>query len=140
LTKEFKIDTIDDPTYGQFLDVLNIIGVTEKQFRQDPEKALKQAKNLDFDECQKLLNLVSKKKINLRNHSLDVAKNVVGIAASFFLTESYLSITKQKYIESGYMNLQASRAGNSQVEKIMDLTYLSQDSILLNMQKSKGGN
>jgi hypothetical protein len=139
LIKEFNIKTVEDPTTGQFIDVLNLIGLTEKQFRKDPEKALERAKNLDLEESQKLLELISTDKIDLREYSLDVAIHVVGIAASFFLAESLESITKQKLTESGYMNPKAYQAG-SRAEKIMGLTLASQLSDQPNMQKSGGGN
>jgi hypothetical protein len=139
LIKEFNIKTVENPTTGQFIDVLNLIGLTEKQFRKDPEKALERAKNLDLEESQKLLELISTDKIDLREYSLDVAIHVVGIAASFFLAESLESIVVQKITESGYMNPKAYQAGN-RAERIMGLTLASQLSDQSNMQKSGGGN
>jgi len=137
--KEFDVDVIDNPTTGQFLDVLNLIGLTEAQFRADPEKALTQAKNLSLEECQVLLDIISKPKINLREQSLDTARHIVGISTAFFLTSSLMSITKQQLTEKGFTNPATFRLGN-RAERIAALMLLSQDLNRHSMPKFADGN
>jgi hypothetical protein len=138
MIKEYSIDVVENPTYGQFIDALTLIGVTEKQFRDNPEEALTKAKNLDLAECQQLLDLISSEKISLRDETLSAARHVIGIATSFFLAESLKSIVVQKITESGYMSPKAYLHG-SQAERIMALTLLLQQSVQSNTQNYADG-
>jgi hypothetical protein len=140
MVKEFNINVKEEPTYGEFVDVLTLLGITEKQFRQDPEAALRKAKNLDsIDEYQELADLISVDKVNLRDESLSVAQHVVGIATSFFLTESYLCTMARKSTDADFTSQLASRDGSSRAARILGLISLLQHSNQLNTQKSEGG-
>jgi hypothetical protein len=140
MVKEFNINVKEEPTYGEFVDVLTLLGITEKQFRQDPEAAVAKAKNLDsIDEYQELADLISVDRVNLRDESLSVAQHVVGIATSFFLTESYLSIMSQQLTVKDCMSQLASQGGSSQAAKTLALISLYLRLNLLNTRRSGGG-
>jgi hypothetical protein len=141
MTKEFNINVKDEPTYGEFVDVLTLLGISEKQFRQDPEAAVAKAKNLDsIAEYQKLIDIISVDKVDLRKQSVDVAQHIVGIAASFFLIGSYLSIMLRKFTAKDFTNLIQSQDGNSRAVRILALMSLYQFLNRLSTPKSEGGN
>lgn len=122
---EYNIKIIDNPTYGQYVDVLKLLGISEKQFRSSPEEAIAKTRNLSIDECQQLLNIITTDKRDISKEPVEVAYHIVAIATSFFLISSLVSILQMKITEHGIMNPKAYRLGN-RTERILALMLLSQ--------------
>jgi hypothetical protein len=119
--KKFRLKYKDNPTLGEFLSVLEIMGLTEKEFLEDPEKAVAKSKDLSTDECQALLNIVCEDKVNLRKQPLDVATNLTAVAVSFFLVNALHRITIQGNTLNAFISRTGTLYGN-RVERILGLS------------------
>jgi hypothetical protein len=95
-TKNFRIKFKDDPTFGEFCMVLDLLGVKLNTLVETPQSAISTINNLDLGELQDLMDLITVKKVNVRNYSLAIASTLVAYVTAAYLANAILVIRAQQ--------------------------------------------
>ena len=125
-TRTFKLKVKDEPTMGEFLSVLDVLGIREKEFIKDPEKSLAGVRDLEAAECQKLLDIILEEPVDYREQPADIAQYNAAVAVDFFLYNHLYNTVKREIAQTDITKLMVTLPGMGKVASILALSVISQ--------------